>query len=55
MTESVLQQSQPSSMREEEVQVVSRVKKRGKYLPRELRIKAYDRVIELHQQCRSYN
>jgi hypothetical protein len=55
MTESVLQQSQPSSVREEEAQVVSSGKKRGKYLPRELRIKAYDRVIELHQQGRSYN
>jgi hypothetical protein len=48
MTESVQPQSESSSGWKEEVQVVSERKKRGKYLPSELRIKAYNRVVELH-------
>jgi intein-encoded DNA endonuclease-like protein len=49
------QLNEPNSERKEEVQVVGEGKKRRKYLPRELRIKAYHRVIELRQQGLSYN
>jgi hypothetical protein len=55
ITESGPQQSETNSERKMEARVVSEGKKRRKYLPRELRIKAYNRVIELRQQDRSYN
>jgi len=55
MTESGPQQSEPSSELREGVQVVSEGKKRGKYLPRELRTRAYDRAVALRQQGLSYS
>jgi hypothetical protein len=53
-TENGQQQSESASIRKEAVQVVCKGNKRGKYRPRELRIKLRDRVIELRQQGRSY-
>jgi intein-encoded DNA endonuclease-like protein len=49
---------QPSQLGGEEVkkmEVNTNTKKRGPYLPRELRIKIYNDFIALHQQGRSYN
>jgi intein-encoded DNA endonuclease-like protein len=52
-TENGQQQGESSSEQKEEVQIEG--KKRGPYLPRELRIKIYNDVIALRQQGRSYN
>jgi intein-encoded DNA endonuclease-like protein len=54
-TENGRQRSESASIRKEADQVVCKGNRRGKYRPRELRIKLRDRVIELRQQGRSYN
>jgi intein-encoded DNA endonuclease-like protein len=45
----------PEGEEVKKMEVNTNTKKRGPYLPRELRIKIYNDVIALHQQGRSYN
>jgi intein-encoded DNA endonuclease-like protein len=54
-TESGSWQSESDSVQREEAQIVSSGRKRGKYRPKELRIKLYDRVMALRQLGLSNN